>query len=117
MINAETPIKPATSAPSEPAVHSSVGLERKGIYLTIDFQRISPNDKTGMVDITCEGDEVWVYADIGSHHGAQCNDDATEKRVMAFGAEVSALVKKHFGMVRPILDYNPSERKSKRSNS
>ncbi len=40
MINDETPIKPATPAPSEPAVHSSVGLERTASLCDEDEQLI-----------------------------------------------------------------------------
>lgn len=116
-LTTESPIDGVTPQTSEPKVRISDGLERKGIFLTIDFQRISPNDKSGMVDVTCEGDESWVYADVGSHHGAQCNDEATEKRAMAFGAKISALVKEHFGMVRPILNYNHGTSKQMRSNA
>jgi len=39
-----------------------------------------------------------------------------EKRVMAFGAKLSALVKEHFGAVRPILDEEPGRSKRMRSN-
>lgn len=101
---------------TQSAVRSSDGLERKGIFLQIDYQRISPGDKTGMVDVTCEGDEAWVYADVGSHHGAQCENSEAEKRVMAFGAKLSALVKEHFGAVRPILDEESGRSKRMRSN-
>lgn len=108
----------ATSELSAPApIRSTDGLERKGIFLQIDYQRISPNDKSGMVDVTCEGDEAWVYADVGSHHGAQCENSEVEKRVMAFGAKLSALVKEHFGAVRPILDEEPGRSKRMRSNA
>ena len=99
------------------AVRSSDGLERKGIFLQIDYQRISPNDKSGMVDVTCDGDESWVYADVGSHHGAQCKNSDAEKRVMSFGAKLSALVKEHFGAVRPMLDEEPGRSKRVRSNA
>ena len=98
------------------AVRSSDGLERKGIFLQIDYQRISPGDKTGMVDVTCEGDAAWVYADVGSHHGAQCESAAQEKRVLTFGAKLSALIKEHFGAVRPILSEEPGRSKRVRSN-
>lgn len=77
---------------------------RKGIFLEISYQRISPTDKTGMVDVQCEGDEAWLYADIGGLHGAMCDSRATEKRVLAFGQKLSALIKQHFGQVRPILE-------------
>lgn len=78
--------------------------DRKGVFLKIDYQRISPNDALGMVDVTCEGDQSWIYADVGSFHGAQCGSSVQEKQVMAFGARLSALVREHFGPVRPILD-------------
>ncbi len=107
-----------TSEPPKPApIRSIDGLERKGIFLQIDYQRISPNDKSGMVDVTCEGDEAWVYADIGSHHGAQCENSEAEKRVITFGAKLSALVKEHFGGVRPILNKEPGRSKRVRSNA
>lgn len=80
--------------------------ERRGIFLQIDYQRISPNDKSGMVDVTCEGDEAWVYSDVGSFHGAQCENETAEQRALAFGSELSQLVKKHFGSVSPILNEN-----------
>ncbi len=101
--------------PAPAPIRSTDGLERKGIFLQIDYQRISPNDKSGMVDVTCEGDEAWVYADVGSHHGAQCESEI-EKRVMDFGSKLSALVKEHFGAVRPILDEEPGRSKRMRSN-
>lgn len=106
-----------THEPQKPApIRSTDGLERNGIFLQIDYQRISPTDKCGMVDVACEGDEAWVYADVGSHHGAQCENSDAEKRVMAFGAKLSALVKEHFGAVRPILDEEPGRSKRMRSN-
>lgn len=77
--------------------------ERRGIFLQIDYQRINPADTSGMVDISCDGDESWVYADVGSHHGAQC-DSEQERRILEFGSKVSKLVKEHFGAVNPILD-------------
>lgn len=103
----------SSSAP----IRSTDRLERKGIFLQIDYQRISPNDKTGMVDVTCEGDEAWVYADVGSHHGAQCENSDVEKRVMVFGSKLSALVKEHFGAVMPILNEEPGRSKRVRSNN
>lgn len=77
--------------------------DRKGIFLTVDYQRISATDRPGMVDVECEGDEVWIYADAGFHHGAQCENQESEKRVMEFGSKLAALVREHFGPVRPII--------------
>lgn len=84
-----------------------------GATLTIEYHRISPNDKSGMVNIDCDGPQGWHYADIGSHRGAQVCEGVDAEKVHTFGAALSRLVKEHFGAVRPLLDHDvPRKRRA-----
>lgn len=83
----------------------------KGQHLEITYTRISPRDSTGMVDVAAHGAEEWIYACVGSHHGAQVAEGVDIDRVHNFGAALAKLVRAHFGAVRPILDHEPSKRK------
>lgn len=77
-----------------------------GAILHIDYQRICPSDKSGMVNIDCDGPQGWSYADVGSHHGIQISDGVDKEKTMRFCDALSKLVKEHFGDVTPLLPYN-----------
>lgn len=88
----------ATSAPPPAERHH-------GAKLTVEFNRISPGDKSGMIHVDCEGPQGFHYACLGTHHGAQVCEGVDEEKVMAFGAAVAKLVREHFGEVVPLLDH------------
>lgn len=88
-------------------------MSEYGARLTIDYNRICPNDKSGMVDIECDGPSGFVYACLGNGHGAQCSSAADEEKVLAFGSAVAKLVREHFGLVKPLLDENPGRPRNK----
>ena len=50
-----------------------------------------------------EGDEAWEFSDIGPYVGCQL-DSGEEARILKFGTALAKLVRKHFGLVTPILD-------------
>ena len=77
-----------------------------GAVLHIDYQRICPSDKSGMVNIDCDGPQGWSYADVGSHHGIQIAEGVDEAKTVRFCDALSKLVKEHFGEVTPLLAYN-----------
>lgn len=77
-----------------------------GQRLVIEYERICPSDKSGMVNITASGDVGWHYADVGSHHGMQGDQDGHDERVMQFGSALAKLVREHFGQVSPIVPHN-----------
>lgn len=77
-----------------------------GAILHIDYQRICPSDKSGIVNIDCDGPQGWAYADVGSHHGIQIAEGVDKEKTMRFCDALSKLVKEHFGDVTPLLPYN-----------
>lgn len=100
----------ATSDAATPPLALGTGSPFFGARLEIEYHRICPTDKSGMVNIDCAGPMGWHYADIGSHHGAQVCSAVDEAAVLAFGAALSRLVKKHFGKVRPLLESDIGQR-------
>lgn len=74
-----------------------------GVRLVISYDRLKESDESGMVDITSEGAEDWIYSCVGSHHGMQGEAEGTDERVMDFAADLAALVRKHYGRVTPLL--------------
>lgn len=76
---------------------------KTGQRLEIEYERIDPSDKTGMVNISASGFNSWHYACVGTHHGMQGERDGHDERVMEFGAKLAKLVREHFGEVAPIM--------------
>ena len=58
-----------------------VGSPFFGAVLHIDYQRICPSDRSGMVNIDCDGPLGWSYADVGSHHGIQIAEGVDEAKI------------------------------------
>ena len=88
------------------ALDVSSGSPFFGAILHIDYQRVCPIDKSGMVNIDCDGPRGWSYADVGSHHGIQIAEGVDEEKTMRFCDALSMLVKEHFGEVTTLLPYN-----------
>lgn len=73
-----------------------------GARLVITYDRISDADESGVLDVSCEGAEQWVYADIGSFHGMQGECEDYDESVMELCVKLAYLVREHFGAVRPL---------------
>lgn len=72
--------------------------------LVVTFDRMWDSDRDGSVEVECSGAEDWHYANVGAYHGMQGTQEGEDPRVMEFGAALAAMVRDHFGAVRPLGD-------------
>lgn len=84
--------------------------DQKGAKVTVFYNRISPGDGPGMVDIDANFRGMgFHYSCVGSHHGVQLEEGADHDRAMLCGKEIAAAVRKYFGAVKPLLDEDPKK--------
>jgi len=73
------------------------------VSLKIFYGKVTPNDNEGLLEIESMGwPDRFFYSNAGDIHRLR-GDVLKDTNLMAFGSELSILLKKYFGEVPPMM--------------